>query len=45
MWAEFLEFLFEKLRFLIGDGFLVQDKDAADIVVVDLITLRQHRKW
>lgn len=36
MWSELFELLFEELRFLIGDCFLVQDEDITDIVVVYL---------
>ena len=34
--SELLEFCLEKLVFLAGRGFLVQDEDVADVVGVDL---------
>ena len=36
VWSELLEFLLEELRFLVCNGFLVEDEDVADIVIVDL---------
>jgi hypothetical protein len=35
--AKLFEFLLEKLRLLVGDGLFVQNKNVADIVVVNLI--------
>lgn len=33
----FLEFLLEKLLLIIGNGFLVQNQDLGDVVVVGLV--------
>jgi len=38
VWSEFLKLLLEELCFLIGDGFLVEDEDVTDVVVVYLQT-------
>lgn len=34
--AEFLEFGFEKLGFLVCNGFLIEDEDVRDVVGVNL---------
>lgn len=36
MRSELFELLLEELCFLISDGLLVQDENAADVIVVDL---------
>lgn len=42
IWPEFLKLLFEKLSFLVRDGFLVQYQNVGNVVVVDLAHLSQQ---
>jgi len=43
--AEFLEFGFEESRFLVGDGFFVEDEHVTDVVVVNLCAEDENMSW